>query len=168
MTFFKLFFHCPTFVIGKCLAIVLLVVATVFVPRFSEGNLSTTRNKILKFSHGGAVLLIKPSDEFYRFLPFVTNGGIGGRPNIKQDADIQEGFSKISAGSVKINESSNLSVSIFSEEVINNSADANANKKTETYLDQIEDLPRPYTLIHMLLAFFGVFASVFLERIPLR
>ncbi len=154
MTLFKFFVHWLTLVIRKRLTVVLCVVATILTPTLSEGSLLVGRKSVLKFSDSSTMLWIKSAQEFCCFLPLVSNSGIDRRFNFEQDADIGEGFSEFSGGGIKIDKVPNLSVSIFSQEVIDDSSDANAKKKIKTHQDQDEEIPIAYIILIQLLPFF--------------
>ena len=166
MTLFKFFVHWLTLIIRKRLTVVLCIVTTILTPRLSEGSLFLGRKSLLEFSDSSTMLWIKPAQDFYRFLPFVSNSGINRRFNFEQDADIQESFSKFSGGGVEIDEDPNLPVSIFSQEVIDNSSDANAKKKIKTHQDQDEEIPIAHIIFIQLSVFLLGCLISFLFREP--
>ena len=101
MTFFKFFIHQLAFIVRKCLAILLMVVATILVPAVSEWRFLAIREVMLKSYNSRMMLLVKPANQLYRFLPFISDGWIDGRVDFKQSLNLHEGLPKFLAGIVK-------------------------------------------------------------------
>lgn len=131
MTFCKFFFHSFTLVIRKCCPIIVFIIATIYIPTFSEGSSFFVGYDVFKFSDGSPVLFIKPLKQPISLLPFIPNSRINWRINFKQVSNLDKSFAEFSPSVGKSNKSSDLFVSVFTDKSIYQGRNENTKKESE-------------------------------------